>query len=68
MVRTRADADTVEARLNLSERKKAAVESGAQAISTDYYMVSEHFDSPYLVKPFIACNPVNTKSSCDFEE
>ena len=68
MVRTRADADTMEARRNLTDRKMAAIESGAQAISTDYYMPSEHFDSPYLVKPFIACNPVTTKSSCDFEE
>ena len=68
MVRTRADADTIEARMNLTERKMAALESGAQAISTDYYIVSEHFDSPYLVKPFIACNPVNTKSSCAFAE
>ena len=68
MVRTRADADTAEARMNLTERKMAAVESGAQAISTDYYIVSEHFDSPYLVKPVIACNPVNTKSSCAFAE
>ena len=54
--------------MNLTERKMAAVESGAQAISTDYYIVSEHFDSPYLVKPFIACNPVSTKSSCSFAE
>ena len=68
MLRTRADADTTEARMNLNERKMAAFENGAQAISTDYYAVSEHFDSPYLVKPFIACNPVDSKSSCDFEE
>ena len=68
MVRTRADANTIEARRNLTDRKMAALESGAQAISTDYYIPSEHFDSPYLVKPFIACNPVTTKSSCVFEE
>ena len=66
MVSTRADADTAEARMNLNERKLTAFESGSQAIRTDYYVVSEHFDSPYLVEPFIACNSVDTKSSCDF--
>ena len=68
MVRNRADADTIEARRNLTDRKMAAIESGAQAISTDYYVPSEYFDSPYLVKPFIAFNPVTTKSSCYFKE
>ena len=68
MVRTRADADTIEARRNLTDRKMAAIDSGAKAISTDYYVSPEHFDSPYLVKPFIAFNPVTTKSSCYFKE
>ena len=54
--------------MNLNERKMAAFESGAQAISTDYCVVPEHFDSLYLVEPFIACNPVDTKSRCDCEE
>ena len=35
--------------MNLNERKMAAFESGAQAISMDYCVVSEHFDSLYLV-------------------
>jgi len=37
MVRTRADADTVEARAHDGRRMKAALASGAQIISTDYY-------------------------------
>jgi hypothetical protein len=37
LVRTRADADTKEARANDSSRLNAAVVSGAQFVSTDYY-------------------------------
>ncbi|MDZ7281179.1 phosphatidylinositol-specific phospholipase C1-like protein [Sphingomonas sanguinis] len=37
IVRTRSDADTKEARENDHARAKAAIDSGAQAVSTDYY-------------------------------
>lgn len=37
IVRTRSDVGTLEARSNDEGRKKAAIESGAQIISTDYY-------------------------------
>ena len=37
IVRTRSDADTVEARTNDHTRQQAAIDSGAQAVSTDYY-------------------------------
>jgi len=37
MVRSRADANTVEARTHDLGRLNAAVEAGAQIISTDYY-------------------------------
>lgn len=37
IVRTRSDAETIEARNNDDSRKKAAIKSGAQIISTDYY-------------------------------
>ncbi|MBN3558015.1 phosphatidylinositol-specific phospholipase C1-like protein [Sphingomonas yabuuchiae] len=37
IVRTRSDADTVEARTNDHARQQAAIDSGAQAVSTDYY-------------------------------
>jgi hypothetical protein len=37
MVRTRSDANTLEARANDPSKLRAAIGSGAQAISTDYY-------------------------------
>jgi hypothetical protein len=49
LVRTRADADTEEARKNDLSRFKLAQQSGAQIISTDYYLPSRFFQSPYRV-------------------
>jgi hypothetical protein len=49
MVRTRADADTEEARRNDRNRFNAACASGAQIITTDYYRKSTHFSSDYVV-------------------
>ncbi len=49
MVRTRADSDTFEARANDDRRFQAAITSGAQVISTDYYIPSTLFDSDYQV-------------------
>ncbi|WP_299796519.1 phosphatidylinositol-specific phospholipase C1-like protein [uncultured Maribacter sp.] len=49
MVRTRADASTKEARTNDYEKFEKAKASGAQVISTDYYMPSILFDSDYKV-------------------
>jgi hypothetical protein len=49
MVRTRADADTQEARRNDLSRFNAACASGAQIITTDYYRKSTHFPSDYVV-------------------
>jgi hypothetical protein len=49
MVRTRADADTEEARRNDLRRFNAACASGAQMITTDYYRKSTHFPSDYVV-------------------
>jgi hypothetical protein len=37
IVRTRTDAGTLEARANDQSRKEAAIRSGAQIVSTDYY-------------------------------
>ena len=50
MVRTRADADTKEARVNDRSGFAAACASGAQIITTDYYYKSEFFPSDYVVK------------------
>jgi hypothetical protein len=49
MVRTRADANTIEARMNDCTRWERAKESGAQVISTDYYVPSALFKSAYAV-------------------
>ena len=49
MVRTRSDANTIEARLNDFSRWYKAIESGAQVITTDYYVPSSLFESKYFV-------------------
>lgn len=49
MVRTRADSETVEARNNSLARFERAQASGAQVISTDYYLPSQLFTSSYQV-------------------
>lgn len=49
LVRTRADADTREARLNDYTKFKKAKNSGAQIITTDYYLTSTLFMSDYKV-------------------
>ncbi len=49
IVRTRADADTKEARTNDKRTFEAACRSGAQIITTDYYAPSTFFKSPYVV-------------------
>ncbi|MFM1896661.1 MAG: hypothetical protein RLZZ385_1735 [Pseudomonadota bacterium] len=60
MVRTRADADTAEARANDTRRREAAFSSGAQYISTDYYHPRPEF-SDYQVRlpggQAARCNP-----------
>jgi hypothetical protein len=49
IIRTRADADTREARANDRSSFEAACKSGAQIITTDYYHKSTHFQSDYSV-------------------
>lgn len=66
MVRTRADADTWEARSNDTQRRDAAFASGAHAISTDYYLPSNPFGNAYRVHvpSGIQCNPVTAPQGC----
>ena len=66
MVRTRADADTREARDNNTSRRDAAFASGAQAISTDYYQPATHFGNDYqvILPQAIRCNPVTAPADC----
>lgn len=62
IVRTRADADTREARTNDYSRFKAAQASGAQIISTDYYVKTTLFPSNFIVhfegKSYFKKNPL----------
>lgn len=63
LIRTRADADTKEARANDYSHFDAAKKSGAQIITTDYYLPSTFFKSPYQIKyddgSYVRENPVN---------
>lgn len=49
IIRTRADADTMEARNEDYSRFEQAKQSGAQIITTDYYLPSQLFKSNYKV-------------------
>jgi hypothetical protein len=70
MVRTRADADTREARGNDTRRRAAAFASGAQAVSTDYYLPATDFGNEYQVSlpKSIICNPINAPENCQVSE
>lgn len=50
IVRTRADSDTYEARVNDQSVFESACNSGAQIISTDYYRKSSLFNSDYVIR------------------
>jgi len=69
LIRTRADADTREARENTTARREAALASGAQYISTDYLWPDPRFAGGYTATlPEAAttrCNPVNPANGCD---
>ncbi|MCU1371135.1 MAG: putative secreted protein [Ilumatobacteraceae bacterium] len=71
VVRTRSDADTVEARDNNTGPRDAALASGAQWVSTDYEGpgLAVGFTTPYVVEipggTVARCNPVNGPPSCD---
>ena len=69
LVRTRADADTVEARTNDTRRRDEVLNSGAQMISTDYPAFEPSKWTGYLVAlpsgmP-ARCNPVTAPAGCE---
>jgi Phosphoinositide phospholipase C, Ca2+-dependent len=68
MVRTRADAETREARSSDYRRWEAAKNSGAQLISTDYYRANlspdGRFEISFPISSYSRCNPVNYFSDC----
>jgi hypothetical protein len=67
-VRTRADADTKEARANDTRRRELAFASGAQVVSTDYRHPDTRFGNDYQVRlpgdAITICNPVRTADRC----
>jgi hypothetical protein len=67
LVRTRADADTVQSRDNDPTQRDAALASGAQYVSTDYPVPNLDF-SPYFVAipggEIARCNPLNAPVAC----
>lgn len=66
-VRTRADADTVEARQDKTARRDAALAGGAQVVSTDYPVPDKAFGPYVVVIPSgtpARCDPVNGPPGC----
>jgi hypothetical protein len=70
IVRTRADADTVEARTGEVNRRDQAFSSGAQLVSTDYYLEATHFGTNYVVRlpGRMRCNPLLRPPACELNE
>jgi hypothetical protein len=72
LVRTRADADTREARSGETTRREAAFASGAHVVSTDYQDPNPAFGTSYEVDlpgggP-ARCNPVRVAGACRVTE
>jgi hypothetical protein len=68
IVRTRADADTREARTGDTARREKALASGAQYVTTDYIWPDERFGTGYTARlpgnAAARCNPVNAPAGC----
>jgi hypothetical protein len=67
LVRTRADADTEEARSGDTGPRDAALASGAQFVSTDYPVPDPAFTDYFVQIPGgmpARCNPVNAPTGC----
>jgi hypothetical protein len=71
IVRTRADADTEQARSGDTTTRGAALANGAQFVSTDYPVPDPDFGTGYFVKIPDGepgrCNPVNAPPGCRSE-
>jgi hypothetical protein len=69
IVRTRADADTVQARTGDTTQRDAALASGAHYVSTDYVWPDVRFGTGYVVDlpgdSAARCNPVNAPRRCE---
>jgi hypothetical protein len=71
LVRTRADADTEEARSGDTKRRDVAFDSGAHMVSSDYYVQDKRFGKGYGVQlpggGAARCNPVRLPA-CKIDE
>ena len=69
VVRTRADADTAQARSGDTTQRDAALASGAHYVSTDYVWPDDRFGTGYAVDlpgdTAARCNPVSAPRQCD---
>jgi hypothetical protein len=72
LVRTRTDTPTIEARAGDVTRRDAALESGAQYLSTDFYVEREEFGTGYVVAlpggAVVRCSPVTASAACVDDE
>jgi hypothetical protein len=68
LVRSRTDADTVQARTGDSKMRDAAMASGAQILSSDYYFNEKSRWTDYSVSfpggKIARCNPVTSSTEC----
>jgi len=68
IVRTRADGDTEQARTGDTTQRDAAINSGAQYVSTDYPVPNPAFGTGYFVEipgdGIARCNPLNAPPDC----
>jgi len=68
ITRTRADADTVEARTNDTSSRDAAFASGSTWVSSDFVVPGRAFGTPYVVQvpggTPDRCNPINAPTWC----
>ena len=71
LVRTRADADTAEARTGDTARREAAFASGAQLVSTDYEREDDRWPGFVTDLPGdgpARCNPISAPPGCEDEQ
>ena len=72
MIRTRADADTLQARNGDTTQRDAAINSGAHFISTDYPVANLELGTAYEVSlpggAIARCNPIVANPDCVDED
>ena len=65
LIRTRTDSPTGDARTGSTERREAAIASGAHYLSSDYYIEDPALGTGYVVVVEDRCNPVTAPPDCD---